>query len=679
MYLYSFVPRASGPIVRRALAALKDRLACGVFGFFNKGRKQIIVKAKERIAFLAALILALLLAPNVKAQEQQKALQNPFLQNIIRFERNLPPGDSQFFSGAVRNLLSLAHTLLDKPAAGPDDDGGPPPLKLPGASPTQTVNTTATATQTANTTTTAAQRAALVNLANAFNAKADEGAKTDVQQITSANQAFQLSHIGGFNQSTTSTAWCGPNVVTSYQSSLAALITDVVPFIANPNQFAFSGSSVGVSVSDNNGESFTDQVVLNPGPTVLTDTENDAQAIGGNPVVTCTDTNSFYILTSPFTSVKANLVTFTPQFFASVGLSISGNGGKQWGAPAPVVTKDGFFHLLDGAWLAVDPHDKNRMYVSYVDIDLEGIFTNTIATSRCPNAARRGIEVVNSSDGGRTWSAPTVLLDDCEVFVNMNEVSKVPVATQAAVGADGKVFVAYSLLRIDGADELRLQRSLDHGNTFGPAVLVSNIVPTGVPSGPSASILQAVFSNIPVPAIAADPVKKDTLYLTWSDGRDNPQVDVITPNGLYNFADIVLAKSTDGGGTWSAPKAVSPTPSDFAGAGRDQFQANIGVNQNGTLAICYYDRRNDPLNMGIDRFCSVSKDRGATFQDQRQTTATWPPVHGMDFLLDGGAISGYDTVAPHQGPGKDDLFFGAFAVIDNNVTTVHGRSFQGEN
>lgn len=637
-------------------------------------REQIIVKAKSCIAFIFALtLLFLLVAPNAKAQEPRKTTPNAFLQNLIRFEQNIPPADRNLFSGAVRNLLSLAHALLDKPAAGPDDDGGPPPFKLSG---TQTSPTTKTGPVAA---TLGATSADLVNLAAALNGKTRGGAHLGPGQITSSAETFQFTHLGGFNQSTTSSAWCGPNVVTAYQSSLAFLTTEVVPFVANPLQFAFSGSSVGVSVSDNGGDSFADQVVLNPGATILTDTENDAQAMAGNPVVACTSANKFYILTSPFVSIKADLTAFTAQPFSSVGLSVSSNGGKQWAPPVPIVTKDGFFHLLDGAWLAIDPQNKNRMYVTYIDIDLEGAFTNFIGTARCPNTIRLGVEMVSSSDGGGNWSAPAVLHDSCEQFINGSQVTKLPVATQAAVGADGKVFASYSLLRADGEDELRFRRSVDHGNTFDPEILVSNIVPTGDPIGPSAGSLQAFFNNIQVPAMAADPVKKDTLYISWSDGRDNPQVDVVSPTGFYNFADILLAKSTDGGVTWSSPKPVSPTPADFPGVGRDQFQPGISVNQDGTLAVCYYDRRNDPLNMGIDRFCSLSTDHGATFHDQRQTATTWPPIHAVDFLLDPSSIGDYDTVAAHQGPGNDDRFFGAFQVINNNVTTVHGRSFHGEN
>ena len=192
---------------------------------------------------------------------------------MLRFEQKIPAGERNLFSGAVNNLLSVAHAVLDKPSAGPDDDGGPPPLKL-GA---QTTKAGATAGTNGATPGTSA------NQVNAANEKA-HGMNGDLAQITSANQAFQFTHIGGFNQSTTSTAWCGPNVVTAYQSSLAFLKTEIVPFVANPQQFAFSGSSIGVSFSDNGGESFADQVVLNLGATILTDTENDAQAMAGNPV-----------------------------------------------------------------------------------------------------------------------------------------------------------------------------------------------------------------------------------------------------------------------------------------------------------------------------------------------------------------------------------------------------------
>jgi hypothetical protein len=168
-----------------------------------------------------------------------------------------------------------------------------------------------------------------------------------------------------------------------------------------------------------------------------------------------------------------------------------------------------------------------------------------------------------------------------------------------------------------------------------------------------------------------------TIYIAWEDGRNNPQFDVLA--GTYNFGDIVLVKSTDGGTSWTSPKMVSPTPADFTGVGRDQFQPAVAVNRDGVLAVCYYDRRNDPLNNAVDHFCSISKDHGRSFHDSRQTAQSWAPIHDTDlFASDPRALGFYDTVAPHLSSEKDDAFFTSFQVIKNAAPGVHGRRVSSE-
>jgi hypothetical protein len=222
-----------------------------------------------------------------------------------------------------------------------------------------------------------------------------------------------------------------------------------------------------------------------------------------------------------------------------------------------------------------------------------------------------------------------------------------------------------------GTNTLNFRRSADRGKSFDPEVTVSNLVPSG-----DSGRLQGDIVDIPAPAMAADTSRrsgKDTIYIAWADGRDNPQVDVIGRAGTYNFGDIVLATSTDGGSTWSTPKAVSPTSDDFAGIGRDQFQPAVAVNRDGELAVCYYDRRNDPQNNAVDRYCSLSKDQGHSFQDFRQTARSWAPIHDSDFFVAPQALGLYDTIAPHFATEDGHDFFGSFQTIDNAVPGVHGR------
>ncbi len=608
-------------------------------------------------SFLIFLFLAFLQVQGAIAQ-QRKVPQERFLRHLLKLAQKLTPEQLDHLSGGFSNYLAFAHSALDPQTAGPDDDGRKPPFAL---------------SQTRS----GANSASLAELSNLLNSpqarsREDKG-NGDAEQISDPRLNFQLSRFTGFTQNTSSSAWCGRNVVTGFQSTLASLVTGVLPFEQDPNLLVNSATALGVAFSTNDGESFTDLGFLNPGPT--TTTINTTML--GNPVVACSSPNKFYYLTSPFFVSDE-----TGTSLAGVGLSVSTDGGRQWANPVSILQKGGF-HILDRAWLAVDSHQSKRLYAAYFDFDLDGFFTETAATARCPNVLREAIELVSSSDGGQTWSSPSVVREDCDVidpqtgqFIGRNE----PFAPQVAVGADGKVFLSYTVFLglgdQAGTVTLNFRRSSDHGKSFDPEVSVSNIVRSG-----DVGRLQGDIVDLPAPAMATDSSKrggKDTVYIAWSDGRDNPQVDVIGPTGTYNFGDILLAKSTDSGSTWNTPKPVSPTPADFAGIGRDQFQPAIAVNRDGALAVCYYDKRNDPQNNAVDRFCSLSRDHGRSFQDVRQTATSWAPIHATDFFIDARSLGLYDTVAPHLASEGDDGFFGSFQIINNAVPGVHGRRIRRE-
>ena len=609
------------------------------------------------LLLLCAIAADTLLFGPAAAGQNGKIPQEKLLRHLLELEQKLTPQQLDHLSGGFSNYLALAHFVLDPRTAGPDDDGRKPPFTL-----SQTRAGTSSASFAGLT--------ELLNNSQAHSHQREEDG--DPEQISDPRLSFHFSRFSGFTQNTSSSAWCGHNIVTGFQSTFATLLTSLLPFEQDPNLMVNSASSLSAAFSTNDGKSFTDLGVLNPGPTTTTTNS----VMFGNPVVACTSAKNFYYITSPFfVSTDANTS------FAGVGLSLSTDGGRQWADPSSILKKSGF-HILDRAWLAIDPQDSKRLYVAYFDFDLDGVFTETAATARCPNVQREAIELVTSRDGGHTWSSPRIVREDCDVidpktgqFLGRNE----PFAPQVAVGADGKVFLSYTVFLGLGPQAgnatLNFRRSSDQGKSFDPEVGVSNIVLSG-----DIGRMQGDIVLLPASAMATGSAKRgvpDSIYIAWVDGRDNSQVDVIG-SGSYNFSDILFAQSTDGGSTWSAPKAVSPTPDDFTGIGRDQIQPAIAVNREGELAVCYYDRRNDPQNNAVDHFCSLSRDRGRSFHDIRQTATNWAPIHATDFFIDPRTLGLYDTVAPHLASEDDKGFFTSFQIIKNAAPSVRGRSIGHE-
>jgi hypothetical protein len=96
--------------------------------------------------------------------------------------------------------------------------------------------------------------------------------------------------------------------------------------------------------------------------------------------------------------------------------------------PVRAVAKPTGTHLLDKDWMAVDPTDANRLFVTYTDFDSS---LNSCGRTLTGAIIRRtAIELVRSTDGGMTWSVPVVIDQVCGAnFVQ---------GSQVAVGPSGR-------------------------------------------------------------------------------------------------------------------------------------------------------------------------------------------------------------------------------------------------
>jgi hypothetical protein len=103
-----------------------------------------------------------------------------------------------------------------------------------------------------------------------------------------------------------------------------------------------------------------------------------------------------------------------------------------------------------------------------------------------------------------------------------------------------------------------------------------------------------------LPEVAVDP-NDGTLYAVWQDARFSNNGNFSDGNLLFD--DVAFAMSTDGGFTWSAPVKVNKTPANIPLANRQAFIPSVDVAADGTVAVTYYDFRNNT---------SLSDDRAET-------------------------------------------------------------------
>ena len=440
------------------------------------------------------------------------------------------------------------------------------------------------------------------------------------------------SVLSGFTQSETDTAWCGSNIVVGFNDS-GSIFESLVAGVG--------GLSVnGYSRSANQGGSYVDLKFLNPG----SDPNN---FLAGDPVLGCADANTFYYASLFETGAASSPTT-------AVSLSKSTDGGMTFADPVEAVAKDGTTHFLDKDWMAVDPTDPRRLYVTYTDFDSSGVCGSP------KEAVRIAIELVRSTDGGSTWSAPVVIDQVCSpvsvpgLFVQ---------GSQVTVDTRGKVYVAWEFYAADYVTrEIRSRKSNSKGATFEPIVKVSDVVCSG-----DCSVLQGGFrASLDIQSMAVDrspTATKGTLYVAWHDGRFVQFPDLASPTGFYQYADVLLSRSSDGGATWSRPVRVNQNPEPLpSGRGTDQYMPGVAVDNTGRVEACFYDRQFDPDNFFFDRSCALSGNGGESWTEARETASSSPPIHAKDTFINVLYLGDYDGLTSDF-TGASSGFVGAFQMV----------------
>jgi hypothetical protein len=266
-----------------------------------------------------------------------------------------------------------------------------------------------------------------------------------------------------------------------------------------------------------------------------------------------------------------------PPFTVGYSVSRSTDGGLSWSSPIVAAPPP-----LDKGWVACDdwpssPH-VGTCYLVYLDT----------TTSTSP------LEMVRSTDGGLTWSAPV-------------SAGTGGLGAQPTVTPDGTVVITFV-----GPLGIQLVRSLDGGASIAPGTTLIAANRSHPPTD---------MRSPPVPSAEVD--GGGTIYVAWQDCRFRGCT--FPPHNQPN--DIVYATSSTDGLTWSAPVRV---PIDDTSSGVDHFIPGLAVDRlssgaGAKLALTYYYFTNGnctfatcQLNVG---FIS-SKNAGTRWSRPRTLNAT---------------------------------------------------------
>lgn len=460
------------------------------------------------------------------------------------------------------------------------------------------------------------------------------------------------SRLLGSTQSETTAAWCGDAALAGYNDSgsfVATLFFGVSP--------SGSLSFNGWSRSADRGTTFTDQGPLLADPLPEGVTFRD---LLGDPLVNCTTGDDFYY---------GSLATdFNDDDTVDSGISVShsADGGQTFGPAVMAAEKDADLHFLDKPWMDAEPGptpaaDDDILHVTYTDFD----FSSQSAT--CGEEGRTAIEYVRSDDSGQTWTEPLVIDEVCgfESFVQ---------GSQVEAGPGDVVYVAWE--RYEGFEtrDIRIRRSSDLGASFAAASVIDSVTPIG-----DGFLVQGGFrAFLDLQGLAVDESTKPstgTVYVTWHDGRNNRQFDPAGACGgepVYCFGDILFARSSDEGATWSRPVRVND---DDPRLGIDQHFPALTVDGSGTVWTTFYDKRRDPRNLLIDTFVGKSTNRGARWTNRRVTRQAFPAIIGEDLVVNPVYMGDYNAIEPDQlgqTPGVL-VVYGDNSLGDPNVVAVKRR------
>jgi hypothetical protein len=291
--------------------------------------------------------------------------------------------------------------------------------------------------------------------------------------------------------------------------------------------------------------------------------------------------------------------------------------------------------VQDKHWAAVN-QVTNEIYVCWTQFDAYG--THNKADSSI-------ILFSKSSDNAVSWSSPkriSMQAGDC-VDSDSTVEGAVP-----CVGPAGQIYVSWA-----GAQGLVFNRSLDDGNTWMAHESVVSVIPGGWDYNVS-----GLFRCNGLPVTGCDVShgpNRGTIYINWSDQR----------NGTTD-SDIFLARSTDGGTSWSAPMRVNK---DLPG--RQQFMSGMTIDQaNGDLYVLYYDRRAYANGDSTDVYMARSSDGGTSFDEFKINQKAFVPDPNI-FFGDYISISAHNKMVRPVWMAYNGTSLSAWtAIIDANMLGI---------
>jgi hypothetical protein len=285
-----------------------------------------------------------------------------------------------------------------------------------------------------------------------------------------------------------------------------------------------------------------------------------------------------------------------PGSASAVLVSRSTDGGRTWSAPVTLI-RDGPAAFNDKDAIAADPTDARYVYATW----------DRLANNRGPSYLAR------TTDGGVTWEAARATYDPGVNNQTLNN--------QIVVLPNGTLINFFTLF--NPTPSLAVLRSTDKGVTWSAPIVIAQVQALGVKDPETG---KDVRDSATLGSIAVGPA--GVLAVVWQDARfSGGQRD-----------GIALARSVDGGLTWTPPVRVNGDASVQA------FSPTVTIRADGAIGVTYFDFRDntvDPTTLPTDLWLARSFD-GTTWRETQVSgpfdLAIAPDAEGL-FLGDYHALA----------------------------------------
>jgi hypothetical protein len=264
----------------------------------------------------------------------------------------------------------------------------------------------------------------------------------------------------------------------------------------------------------------------------------------------------------------------------------STNHGASWGNPTTLILDESQNVLNDKNSMTADPNDSSFAYAVWDRL------TSPTSGNTNQQAFENSIDFSGdvwfsrTTNGGGSWEPARKIYKAGKVAQTIGNLIVVLPTTGSFNGELVDVFTQIRAFKNNGNTRgtfISSIRSSDHGATWTQKEVTISQFRRGIVRDPDDSAAHRTGDINPEAAV--DP-NTGAIYVVWQDSSFGPR------------SSIALSRSTDGGLTWSTPIKVNATPTNIPLGNQQAFTPNVSVNNAGTVAVSYYDFRNNTADGG---------------------------------------------------------------------------------